>query len=362
MAGDLRNGALIQSRAWGYTDGTAEIADAFVYGGLGGAVSSKTTTVTLAGASTPGFSQSFAGAFTWTPLGLPASVTYPTCPSCTNAPGRTVYYGYTNGRLTSVGPYYVQAVTYHPNSLFNEVTHTRRGVEAVSGVKDLQTIAATSMPRPASLGTDGVTLSGTGADGDWSTGDFGYDGVGNITAMGTDTFTYDRVSRLTSATLAGIGAHSYTCDPFANLTTYNGASRATSTSTNRLTSAGYDAAGNLLSHTGGAYTYTFDALNQLVRAVSLGVHRLADFDGGGERVLVRQPFAAPAVSVTVRGLDGKVLRDVSFDGTTWRWVKDWVYREGVAVASVGGGGGGRGGGGGTGSGTATGTTWGACGW
>ena len=72
----------------------------------------------------------------------------------------------------------------------------------------------------------------------WSSGAYGYDGAGNIKAIGTSSYAYDKVSRLVSATLydgpAGGGTQkqqSYTFDAFGNLTNIAGTvGRATPTS------------------------------------------------------------------------------------------------------------------------------------
>jgi len=73
---------------------------------------------------------------------------------------------------------------------------------------------STGMARPASIGTVGVTLSGTPGAGDWNTGSYSYDAGGNISAMGSETYTYDTVSRLVSSTRGG--GENYTFDPFGN--------------------------------------------------------------------------------------------------------------------------------------------------
>ena len=68
----------------------------------------------------------FSQAFTWNDLGLAADLTYPACTgtlACTSTAKRKVYYGYTNGLLTSVGPYYATAIAYHPNGMTSAVTH-----------------------------------------------------------------------------------------------------------------------------------------------------------------------------------------------------------------------------------------------
>jgi hypothetical protein len=50
------------------------------------------------------------------------------------------------------------------------------------------------MRRPSSL-------SASGAYANWSSGDYGHDGAGNIKTIGTSWYAYDKVNRLVSATL-----------------------------------------------------------------------------------------------------------------------------------------------------------------
>ena len=93
----------------GGTSGETTVIETYTYAGRGGRVSDKTTTVTLAGAPTGNFSQSFTQSFSWTELGQLASLTYPTCvplTACTNTMQRTVYNEYQGGRLVAVHPYY----------------------------------------------------------------------------------------------------------------------------------------------------------------------------------------------------------------------------------------------------------------
>lgn len=336
--GDWRLGKLVEARGYTATDGTAEVRENYSYGGLGGAVSLRATYVALSGATTPAFSQTFTTAFTWNQLGRLETVTYPSCPSCNNAPGRTVYNAYTNGYLTAVGPYYATGITYHANGMVADVTHGKwlRTVEA--GVVDHYGINTTSyMRRPTRIWTDGAIIKTTGADGDWDSGTYTYDGVGNITAMGTDAFTYDKVSRLTGATLSGAGSHTYAYDPYANLTSYNGAARTTSTSTNRLTTANtvYDNAGNLTRW--GSYYHVFDPLNKEVKYYSTVAPTFTlvnDYSAGGERTVIRNVVGTTATyTISIRDLGGKVLRDVEYNGTSWSWKKDYVYRDGLLLAS-----------------------------
>src|SRR5205823_3165689 len=114
----------------------------------------------------------------------------------------------------------------------------------------------------------------TGAS--WCSGLYTYDGMGNIRAIGSDTYIYDTVGRLVSGTAekqrGGISEQDYGYDTFGNRTS---ASRATGSVdcpggceqsptidplTNHITgnSAAYDDAGNLksITNTVGSTAYT----------------------------------------------------------------------------------------------------------
>jgi hypothetical protein len=78
---------------------------------------------------------------------------------------------------------YATNITYHANRMWN-------GISYGSGLISTQTVASHNMPRPASIGLS----SG------WSTGTFAYDGMGNITRIGTNYYLYDGTGRLTEGT------------------------------------------------------------------------------------------------------------------------------------------------------------------
>ncbi len=186
---------------------------------------------------------------------------------------------------------------------------------------------SSGMARPASIGTVGVTLSGTGGVGDWSTGSYTYDGVGNITAMGSETYSYDEVSRLVSSSRGG--GENYTFDPFGNLTNMNGLPRTTDPVTNRLTEAAYDRRGNLLSWAG--YTFTRDTLGRMTSMQGPGINRSMFYDAKGERLVVRD---GTTYTFTLRDLGQQVLREVSWsNASSWTWGRDYIYRGGTLLAS-----------------------------
>jgi YD repeat-containing protein len=84
----------------------------------------------------------------------------------------------------------------------------------------------------------------------WDSGTYVYDGAGNITGIGTDSFTYDSLSRLATSSIKG-NTETYTYDQFGNLiykttTPAHGPALSvdltTSTATNRLSAQPYDTA------------------------------------------------------------------------------------------------------------------------
>ena len=84
----------------------------------------------------------------------------------------------------------------------------------------------------------------------WTSGTYTYDGAGNVKAIGTHTFTYDKVSRLTAANLyleptasTTLRTQTFGYDAFGNLLSFGGSSARntpTTPGTNHLTGATYD--------------------------------------------------------------------------------------------------------------------------
>ena len=166
------------------------ISETYTYEGTGGRVSKRLIERADAGGPADPF---FEQEFSWTELGHLDTLTYPSCliainNGCVGDPGpaRTVTHEYDNGFLTAM-PGWVSSIEYHPNEMVKSVAHS-------GGVTQHWDLDPDSMRRPAKIYT-------TGASADFDTGTYSYDGAGNITAMGTDTFSYDPVSRLVAATL-----------------------------------------------------------------------------------------------------------------------------------------------------------------
>ncbi len=285
----------------------------------------------------------FTQGFTWNDLGKLASQSYPDSDQFSDT-ARTVSYTYTNGFLTGV-PSFTTSISYYPNMMVNVVTHA-------NGVTDTYGADPSAMQRPASIATVGATQN-------WSSGTYAYDGAGNIKAIGADYYTYDKVSRVVEGAPRGATKKQrYTFDAFGNMTkieTWNGSTwdpknTTTSGTTNRIQgtcpypvtagdmAASYDAAGSMTSwnrcDVGVVANYTYYPTSMMRTLTLGGISRDYRYSVDNERVVTRTPGTPDKLTFTLRGLDGKVLRIEELTGTTWTWVKDYVYRGGLLLAEV----------------------------
>jgi RHS repeat-associated protein len=331
-AGNWKNGKLeradrynyIQLGIYPYTD---LVRETYTYGGTQGRVSNRDTQNLINGSQSDAYTQSW----TYTALGDVASLGYPQCTTCPIPIPDTVSYGYTNGYLTSV-PNHASSITYHPNGMIHRVTHA-------NGVVDTYANDPNGMPRPSSI----TTTSGTATH--WSSGTYSYDGSGNITKTGSSWFLYDAVGRVKTATLfdgsSGGGSQyqqSYTYDSFGNLQSISGSggrSTPTASATNRLNATGvtYDAAGNLTAWNGN--TYEYDRFNQLTRMRSGSEEWIHIYTADDERLWSYQVGPASKNHWTLRDLDGRVLREYSYDRVTFAWQRErqYVYRNGLLLVA-----------------------------
>src|SRR6266498_2914627 len=184
----------------------------------------------------------------------------------------------------------------------------------------------------------------TGETVSWSNGvSYSYDGVGNVTQIGNDTFVYDKVSRLVQGTVNGI-QRSYGYDAFGNRTACtqlgpNDCQALTinaSQNKNRIAESSYDAAGNMLTQWG--HNYTYDALNMMTRDDGGVLPSEFVYTADDERI------ATYTVGLswrwTIRETSGQILRELtSQDGpggagtVSWKWAKDYVWRDSLLLAS-----------------------------
>jgi RHS repeat-associated protein len=329
---DYRKGKVTSASRYNYVgapfNATVEVKETYEYTGRGGRVSQKDTYQIFNG----GNSEIFRQTFSWNDLGTLASETYPDCIAstvCGPSSPRSVSYGYTRGRLTSVSGF-ATSITYHANGLVHQVSRP-------NGVTDYQNLDSSGMTRPASISaqrnSDGSVL--------WNTGTYQYDGSGNVWQMGATTYLYDSLSRVISGTvypgaLATGTAHtqSYAYDNYGNLksTTTSGVllNTPTATATNRLSAGTYDRAGNLTGWSGN--TYEYDAFNQMKRMVSGAEDWRYMYTASDERFWSYRASGGGSVW-SLRGLDAQVLREYSAH-LGWNNYRDYIHRGGTLLASV----------------------------
>lgn len=191
--------------------------------------------------------------------------------------------------------------------------------------------------------------SGVAATATWNPGlDYSYDGSGNVTQVVSDVYTYDAFNRPASSTVAGV-TRSYTYDAYGNRTgcTENGVTcgkaGAAEASTNRMTSLEYDTDGNVICDTddcaGPHHAYRYDALNMQTKETYGTNKREYVYTADDERIAVYSNDSTWKWSI--RGLDNKVLREFtssdhsngSLGTENWTWTKDYVWRDGLLLAT-----------------------------
>jgi RHS repeat-associated protein len=183
-----------------------------------------------------------------------------------------------------------------------------------------------------------------------------YDGTGNITAAGTDTYRYDTANRLLTATAGGpANGVSYAYDAFGNRTAAAraaGAARcvgntdcdlspAANPATNHFTDNGatYDPAGDLVGISGN--TFSFDALS-MAQSSQLGARtlryiytaddeRIATYDGTLGTWTLRDLGAHPLREFT--SSDTAVGGSISYGTASLTWQRDYIWRGALMLAS-----------------------------
>lgn len=338
-------GKIVEARRFNTGSGVT-VAETYKYEGRAGRVSERTTRTSLG--------HQFKIAATYNLLGDVETVTYPTCTGLagceaeTVSPPRTVTYGYQLGFLTKVGEgtnpvAWLSATEYSPSGRWRKLTRGNDTIdEQVGDPKGL------GRPKEFKVYNEDGLLWETGAGG------YTYDGAGNITGMGPERFTYDKVSRLKSGTVKTLpldpatpASETLSYDAFGNQLTraVTGAESTPSLpvnpQTNRLSSGTYDVNGNLRhleTQLTPAYTLSvshyFDALNSLLSTTQNGYTTHYLYAPGGERLATLRPGGA--TNWTIRGLGNEVLRVFLQDaGDTWRLDRDYIYRGGQLLASEG---------------------------
>ncbi len=341
-----------------------ELREEMTYCGRGGRLSRKS----LENWVNDGLNEAFfLPNITYNTLGDVTSLSYPQCThsACASAASspRTVTSSYTNGFLTAVGTstnagYYATSIAYHPNLMVHQVVHNNNPSDASKRLTDTYANDPNAMRRPASI----IVTTPTSAT-RWSSGTYTYDGAGNVKGIGTSSFTYDLVSRLKTADVKTASenlifadgfetadmscwdtgtcpesdlmrSQTYTFDAFGNIKAIGGDSARntpTTSSTNRLSSASYDAAGNLTGWTApNTTTYSYDPFNLMWKHHTDSGQWIYLYTADDERAW---SYKTDNTSLwTLRGPGAEVLREYTTDGG-WAVASDYIYRDGSLMAA-----------------------------
>src|SRR5438105_2175561 len=198
----------------------------------------------------------------------------------------------------------------------------------------LQAESAASSPR---IHTPKVLTAPT-----WSSGQYSYDGAGNIKAIGTNSYVYDSASRLVSASESS-HTETYAYDGFGNITSITTDAvphtLSVNATTNRRDDGGfaYDLSGNMRSDTLNSYLY--DAFNMMKdRSRGASSHEYYIFDAADERIATIATTGLATEGTwtwTLRDESGKVLREYQtpLGATKALWLGSYVYRDGSLLGA-----------------------------
>jgi RHS repeat-associated protein len=312
-------GKLTSRTAWNYPSvGTYTISDTYVYNGLGGRLSGQTTAVS--GGSNLTTTQSWF----YNGLGLLAHHYHP------RSSGQTPFvasYDYDAGlpvKEYANGIPVVTGVGYQASgALSGYVTGLGVGHDVTTTIGQDPSL----LPRPSRIST-------AGASPNFDTSTYSYDGVGNIMAIGTDSYAYDTRSRLTSASLSGVGSQAFTYDRYGNLLTKTGtpgnATFCSGTCSNNQVTGGSFVRGNLTSY--GGQSFGYDGLDRMNSSTQSSLTWSYLYDGSDERAAKIPPTGS--WTYTIRDESKRVASE--FSGTTPS--RDNVFLGSQLVASYANGG------------------------
>jgi RHS repeat-associated protein len=270
-------------------------------------------------------------------FGLLETMTYP-CRSVSGVclssdPGRTIQHGYAKGHLKSAGAW-ASDISYRPNGMIDTVTHgTGNSATVEQGEADPD-----GMTRPRRI----YSTNANGTQELWSSGNYEFDGSGNVKKIGNTSYFYDGFGRLngwsvtnplgpnsgystTSREYDAFGNHLYTteegCRPMPNPVCYTNSvlARDITGTTNHYADTSYDAAGNVvLDNTQRAYTW--DPLGMMTGATVNGRPFRFLYDADNERIAAveRVPVGATRrnrTTFTLRGPSNQLLST---------WTDDWT--------------------------------------
>lgn len=233
-------------------------------------------------------------------------------------------------------------------------------------VNYIQRVSTGAPGTNTALPATATAVSGDGVAADWApptwfSGEYRYDGAGNIKNIGAETaiyadgkatlnsdgssnaYVYDTAGRLVSATVnhGTSNVETYRYDSFGNRVERKRNSESAlpleiNQATNRLKHDEYDRAGNLTGNSAGGRAYVYDSFNQ-IRGRGESVHYASTFyvyTADDERIGIVD--ANSYGRWMVRDFEGNVVRE--FEGAlphnglpedaSWMWLEDYVYGEG----------------------------------
>jgi RHS repeat-associated protein len=181
----------------------------------------------------------------------------------------------------------------------------------------------------------------------WTSGvSYAYDASGNVRQVGKDTFVYDHAGRMIQAEVNGI-RRDYEYDAYGNRQKCTQAAGTAAQSDcqgytvdsddNHIVGAVYDPAGSGAVASLGLHSYSWDEFQMLRRDQSPDPREFV-YTADDERVATYYANSR-SWNWTVRDQDKKVLREFASSGgslgtSSFRWEKDYVWRDKLLLASV----------------------------
>ncbi len=285
--------------------------------------------------------------------GLVSEIKYPKVAGSSKSP-TTIQYTYSQGLLSSVQ---YNRGSADPNSMMTLVSSIAYGsageVTALSLANGTTELTDHDLlTRPARL----KTIKGT--DTLWDSGAYVYDGAQNIRSIGSQTYQYDLVGRLTnSSTLSPVYgsqtlySQQYTYDAFGSMQSRTNAAGESGTqifdvdpNNNRLESLTVESSTILYEYTtNGAvksdalHRFDYDAAERLrvLKTMDQQVMESYDYDTSNWRVRISSSDMNHQ-TVFVREPAGKVLSEFARPSSTKdiQWRKDYIYLFGRLLATV----------------------------
>jgi YD repeat-containing protein len=183
----------------------------------------------------------------------------------------------------------------------------------------------------------------------WATGEYEYNGSGNIKTTGSESYLYDEIGRVKSRT-EGQQVQSHTYDAFGNVLTVTTTGDEVLTpcvdsATNRMARASTQAApcNVVATYSNGGYirsynassTFSYDAHDMVVESNVNGTRRVYLYAANDERIasIVLVNNARTQSEWTLRDDNSEVLTRYSEAGGDWSWSEDYIYRNGQLLAA-----------------------------